>query len=50
MFFTKGVGMHKEYLSLFELALREAKIEKCNLVTWKYSENYTMAIIIINRR
>lgn len=33
MFFTKGVGRHKEYLSSFELALRDAKIEKCNLVT-----------------
>ena len=33
IFFTKGVGRHKEYLSSFELALREAKIEKCNLVT-----------------
>ena len=33
VFFTKGVGRHKEYLSSFELALREAKIEKCNLVT-----------------
>ncbi|MGA2624984.1 MAG: arginine decarboxylase, pyruvoyl-dependent [Bacteroidota bacterium] len=33
MFFTKGVGRHKEYLQSFELALRDAKIEKCNLVT-----------------
>ena len=33
IFFTKGVGRHKEYLSSFELALRDAKIEKCNLVT-----------------
>ena len=33
VFFTKGVGRHKEYLSSFELALRDAKIEKCNLVT-----------------
>ncbi len=33
MFFTKGVGRHKEYLSSFELALRDAKIETCNLVT-----------------
>lgn len=32
MFFTKGVGMHKERLSSFELALRDAGIEKCNLV------------------
>ena len=32
MFFTKGVGMHKEELHSFELALRDAGIEKCNLV------------------
>jgi len=33
IFFTKGVGKHKEYLASFELALRDAKIEKYNLVT-----------------
>ena len=33
IFFTKGVGRHKDYLSSFELALRNAGIEKCNLVT-----------------
>jgi arginine decarboxylase len=33
IFFTKGVGRHKENLQSFELALRDAKIEKCNLVT-----------------
>ena len=32
IFFTKGVGMHKEELHSFELALRDAGIEKCNLV------------------
>jgi len=32
MFFTKGVGVHKEELHSFELALRDAGIEKCNLV------------------
>lgn len=32
IFFTKGVGKHKDYLQSFELALRDAKIEKCNLV------------------
>ncbi len=31
--FTKGVGRHKDYLSSFELALRNAGIEKCNLVS-----------------
>lgn len=33
IFFTKGVGRHKEYLTSFELALRNAGIEVCNLVT-----------------
>ena len=32
IFFTKGVGSHREALSSFELALRSAGIEKCNLV------------------
>jgi arginine decarboxylase len=32
LFFTKGVGRHKEELRSFELALRSAGIEKCNLV------------------
>ncbi|MDH7605591.1 MAG: arginine decarboxylase, pyruvoyl-dependent [Melioribacter sp.] len=32
IFFTKGVGRHKDYLSSFELALRKAGIEKCNLI------------------
>lgn len=31
--FTKGVGIHKEYLASFESALRNAKIEIFNLVT-----------------
>lgn len=33
IFFTKGVGKHKEYLASFELALRSARIEKFNLVS-----------------
>jgi len=33
VFFTKGVGVHKDRLASFELALRDAGIEKCNLVT-----------------
>lgn len=33
IFFTKGVGRHKDYLSSFELSLRDAGIEKCNLVS-----------------
>ena len=32
MFLTKGVGVHKDRLASFELALRDAGIEKCNLV------------------
>jgi len=32
VFLTKGVGTHKEELHSFELALRDAAIEKCNLV------------------
>jgi arginine decarboxylase len=33
MFFTKGVGVDKEKLASFELALRQAKIAHLNLVT-----------------
>src|SRR3984885_9890766 len=33
IFFTNGVGVHKDHLSSFELALRDAGIEKANLVT-----------------
>jgi len=33
IFFTKGAGIHKDKLASFELALRDAGIEKCNLVT-----------------
>jgi len=32
VFFTRGVGKHKHELQSFELALRNAGIEKCNLV------------------
>jgi len=32
MFFTKGTGSHKDKLASFELALREAGIQMCNLV------------------
>ena len=32
IFFTKGVGRHKHELQSFELALRSAGIEKCNIV------------------
>ncbi|MBW1956338.1 MAG: hypothetical protein JRI83_11580, partial [Deltaproteobacteria bacterium] len=33
MFFTKGVGYHQNKLQSFELALRDAGIEICNIVT-----------------
>lgn len=33
VFFTKGVGAHKEYLTSFELALRDAGIAPFNIVT-----------------
>ncbi len=33
MFLTKGVGWHKAELRSFEIALRTAGIEKCNLVS-----------------
>ncbi|MBF0431824.1 MAG: pyruvoyl-dependent arginine decarboxylase [Fibrobacteria bacterium] len=33
MFFTKGLGYHKNKLQSFELALRDAGIEICNIVT-----------------
>jgi arginine decarboxylase len=32
VFFTKGVGIHREKLASFELALRDARIEKFNIV------------------
>jgi arginine decarboxylase len=33
LFLTKGVGKHKEQLESFELALRDAGIQHCNIVT-----------------
>jgi len=32
MFFTSGVGYHRDKLQSFELALRNSSIEKCNIV------------------
>jgi arginine decarboxylase len=32
VFFTKRAGRHKDYLQSLELALRDAGVEKCNLV------------------
>ena len=33
VFLTKGVGQHKDCLQSFELALRDAGIQVCNIVT-----------------
>ena len=33
IFFTKGKGLHKDYLTIFELALRDAAISDLNLVS-----------------
>ena len=32
IFFTRGVGVHKDKLRSYELALRDAGVERCNLV------------------
>jgi len=47
VFFTKGVGIHKEELTSFELALRDASIEKYNLV--RVSSIFPPACKIITR-
>jgi len=41
VFFTRGVGVHREKLASFELALRGAGIAQCNLVL--VSSIYTTA-------
>ena len=48
LFFTKGVGIHKDQLHSFELALRSAGIEKCNIV--KVSSIFPPGCIIIPRK
>lgn len=48
VFFTKGVGIHRERLASFELALRDAGIEKYNLV--RVSSIYPPGCCIITRR
>ena len=47
IFFTKGVGIHKEYLTSFELALRSAGIAPFNLAT--VSSIFPPACKIISR-
>jgi arginine decarboxylase len=32
MFFTKGIGVHREKLTSFEMALRDARVARYNLV------------------
>lgn len=46
-FFTQGVGVHKEKLMSFELALRDAGIEKQNLV--RVSSIYPTSCKIVDR-
>jgi arginine decarboxylase len=48
MFFTRGVGRHKNNLESFEAALRSAGIAECNLV--KVSSIYPPGCKIISRR
>jgi arginine decarboxylase len=47
VFLTKGIGRHKEKLASFELALRDAKIEKFNLV--KVSSIYPPGVVEVTR-
>src|SRR5437870_11865181 len=47
VFFTKGVGVHKERLASFELALRAAGVAHCNLVL--VSSIYTPGCKIISK-
>jgi arginine decarboxylase len=47
VFFTKGVGRHREQLTSFELSLRDAGIEKYNLV--QVSSIFPPKCRIINR-
>ena len=47
VFFTKGVGKHRTRLQSFELALRHAGIEKCNLV--RVSSIFPPACKIVTR-
>ncbi|HEX7179706.1 MAG TPA: pyruvoyl-dependent arginine decarboxylase [Nitrososphaeraceae archaeon] len=48
MFFTKGKGIHKDQLTSFELALREAKISDVNIVTVSSIKPSNCKIITIN--
>ena len=48
LFFTKGVGKHREKLTSFELALRAAGIAACNLV--RVSSIFPPGCRILSRR
>ena len=48
LFFTKGVGKHREKLTSFELALRSAWIAACNLV--RVSSIFPPGCRILSRR
>lgn len=48
MFFTKGKGIHKDQLTSFELALREAKISDVNIVMVSSIKPPNCKIITIN--
>jgi len=48
IFFTKGVGKHREKLTSFELALRSADIAACNLV--RVSSIFPPGCRILSRR
>lgn len=47
LFFTNGVGSHRDELRSFELALRDAGIERCNLV--QVSSIYPPGCKVISR-
>jgi arginine decarboxylase len=47
MFFTKGMGYHRNKLQSFEVALRNAGVEKCNLVS--VSSIFPPECVIISR-
>ncbi len=50
VFFTRGVGFHKEELRSFEIALRHAGIEKCNLVTVLKHSSTGVAKLFLRRK
>ena len=45
MFLTKGKGLHKDYLTSFELALRDAEIADLNLVSVSSIKPYQCKIV-----